>query len=125
MGERSACPVHCAQETRIVLMRKGRMVIPLDPVREKVSCPSDSIPYTSGDTGRLFNIAHLSGHELSSFATNVFRSVCLRAPQIAAMDHGDSRKDRIDFGSQSWMFTSVPDSFCSPKYALRVPTVQK
>src|SRR6202035_1717567 len=73
MGERSACPGHCAQETGIVLMRKGRMVIPLDPVREKASCPSDSIPYTSGDTGRLFNIAHLSGHELSSFAVQYFR----------------------------------------------------
>ena len=108
-------------------MRKGRMVIPLGPLRERVSYPSDSIPYTSGDTGRLFNIVHLSGYELSSFATNVFRSVCFRAHQhqIAAVDHGDSRKVRIDFGSQSWMFTSVPDSFCSSKYALRVPTVQK
>ena len=37
------------------------MVIPLGPPRERVSCPSDSITYTPGETGRLFKFAQLCG----------------------------------------------------------------
>jgi len=69
-------------------MRKGRMVIPLDPVRERASCPSDSIPYTSGGYWASAQYCALIWSRIIKLCDKVFRSVCLRAHQIAAIDHG-------------------------------------
>jgi hypothetical protein len=55
----------CAQDAGVSLIehnfsqKKSRAVIPLGPLRERVSCPSDSIPYTIYGFGRLFNTGHI------------------------------------------------------------------
>ena len=78
--------------TVTIRKRKGRMMIPFGPVRERVSCPSDSISYTSEETGRLFRFAQVSIYRTNGMFVAVQQVIRWAVIPIASEKCQESRR---------------------------------